>query len=191
MSDLDSDSDSVFNNTAEPPSEAGATNLLPLYQASSRTARLSRRLSYTSDKLFRDITSLFIAIQLRAQTEVSNNPNLLLEKQALAVNVFHAAAGADNCGFLNFVLKNYPNIGQTLVNSPDSTGNTPLHWAVARKQIAAAILLIQHGANRHWANQQSVTPWQIAEQRGILSRIIPNVSSNSIQAPVNDHKARL
>lgn len=49
-------------------------------------------------------------------------------------------------------------VGEALLNEPDLEGNTPLHYAVRCKDVAATQWLIAHGANIEARNRQ----WQKA-----------------------------
>ena len=54
-----------------------------------------------------------------------------------------------------------------LVNQPDFTGATPLHWASVTQSTDAVIVLLSHGANPYARDQLWMTPHQWTESREI------------------------
>ena len=60
------------------------------------------------------------------------------------------------------------------INTPDTDGKTPLHWAVIQGNQEKTITLLDKGANVHARDNKQNTPSYYAEQQGYvqLSRIL-------------------
>ncbi|KAI4103484.1 MAG: hypothetical protein LQ339_004209 [Xanthoria mediterranea] len=57
------------------------------------------------------------------------------------------------------------------INATDSSGNTPLAWASARGDHRSVVLLLEHGASLHIANDLDSQPIHLAAQTGNITTV--------------------
>lgn len=57
------------------------------------------------------------------------------------------------------------------INATDSSGNTPLAWASARGDHKSVVLLLEHGASLHIANDLNSQPIHLAAQTGNITTV--------------------
>jgi len=70
----------------------------------------------------------------------------------------HRAATTGSTGFISLLLHPEGATTKPRLNTGDRVGNTPLHLAMESAHAAAAVLLIEAGADRGRANLEDVTP---------------------------------
>lgn len=94
------------------------------------------------------------------QTFIKENSKLILLRDDNGNNLLHMASANGHSDLINLILTNPDS--SLLLNSPNSQGNNPLHWAVLNKKHEVISSLIKHGAEVSSENAFNETPVDVA-----------------------------
>jgi len=72
------------------------------------------------------------------------------------------------------------------VNATNDLIDTPLHLAVSRSHEAAALLLLEHGADLNARNKDKRTPGDLARAGSLRDKLVPDVKSSVVFANEED-----
>ncbi len=108
----------------------------------------------------------------------------LIGSGALAGEI-HTAAAHGDIARIEQMLSADP----SLLNAPDETGATPLHWAVDREKAAIVECLLSHKADVNARKKNGVTPLQIAAGSGCIG-IVRQLIANGADVNAKDDYGR-
>lgn len=97
------------------------------------------------------------------ETILSQEPDLVTSTDNLGEStVAHLAAANGHADILKIILSK----NRSLANHPNSSGNTPLHWATLTGSYDCVKLLVEAGGDPHQVNKAGIDPIYQAHAAG-------------------------
>ncbi|XP_015208897.2 transient receptor potential cation channel subfamily A member 1b [Lepisosteus oculatus] len=110
---------------------------------------------------------------------INKNPDCLLTSNEARATPLHFAAAGGHHGIIHFIVNM---AGPEGLNAVDDLGNTPLHWAVEKKQMESCNALLQLGADPNILNNSLLSPLHLAVNlwhNNLVDLLLCHSSTNS------------